>query len=179
MQAWCLSRLLADAGVKSRGFDSLYFRMIDEFKGDYRFLSNFFERRIIYRGMEFASNEHAFQAAKAKHSDEMVWVAEAPTPGQAKRRGRQVSLRDDWESDKIRVMYEICKIKFEIPTLRALLAKTEGQQLVEGNYWHDQFWGNCFCENHKDIEGRNYLGRILMHIRDRELGHLPITLVTN
>jgi ribA/ribD-fused uncharacterized protein len=161
--------LVANQNVqKCMAFESSGFLMINEFKNEYAFLSNFFVRRITYQGIEFASNEHAFQAAKASTREEMIWVAEAPTPGKAKYRGRQVTLRQDWESVKIRVMYEICKLKFEIPTLRILLDQTGDKKLVEGNYWHDQFWGNCLCPQHADIEGHNYLGRILMHIRNAQ-----------
>jgi ribA/ribD-fused uncharacterized protein len=149
---------------KCMAFESSGFRMITQFKDGYAFLSNFFARRINFMGIDFPSNEHAFQAAKTWDASERIWVAEAPTPGIAKRRGRQVTLREDWESEKIKVMYEICQIKFQIPTLRALLESTEDKVLVEGNYWHDQFWGNCMCDTHQDIEGRNYLGKILMHI---------------
>jgi ribA/ribD-fused uncharacterized protein len=140
--------------------------MIKQFQDEYRFLSNFFACDILYRGITFPSAEHAFQAVKAKYSEEMTWVAEAATPGIAKRRGRQVTIRDDWDSVRVDEMYRICYIKFSQPYLTQALLDTHPHELIEGNYWHDQFWGNCACETHADIEGRNYLGRILMHIRN-------------
>ena len=37
---------------------------IDKFDGDMFFLSNFYESEIIYEGIKYPTNEHAFQAAK-------------------------------------------------------------------------------------------------------------------
>ena len=37
--------------------------------------------------------------------------------------------------------------------------------LIEGNYWHDNYWGNCLCPKCKEIEGQNQLGKILMKVR--------------
>lgn len=39
------------------------------------------------------------------------------------------------------------------------------REIVEGNYWHDNYWGNCTCDKCKNIEGQNKLGKILMKIR--------------
>jgi ribA/ribD-fused uncharacterized protein len=139
--------------------------MITQFKDSYGFLSNFFYCDVNYMGIDYPSTEHAFQAAKTWDVEKRIWIASAPTPGIAKRRGRQIELREGWESERIRVMYDICRIKFSQPFLTQALLDTEDVPLVEGNFWHDQFWGNCFCDTHQNIEGRNYLGKILMHIR--------------
>lgn len=116
-------------------------------------------------GVTFATGEHAFQALKAKRLDQMLWVAEAISPKQAKYRGRQVSLHPDWEEKKLMVMLQIIEGKFRFPERQQLLIDTYPHMLVEGNYWHDQYWGNCLCDNHKDIPGKNYLGKILMFYR--------------
>jgi ribA/ribD-fused uncharacterized protein len=151
--------------------------VITEFKGENRFLSNFFESPIVFKGITFPTAEHAFQAAKARSVEDMLWVAESDTPGIAKRRGRQVTLRRDWEESKISEMYLVCHMKFKTPELEKRLMMTSPQHLIEGNYWHDQFWGDCLCDTHKDIQGRNYLGRILMHIREAKFNAMPIGLV--
>jgi len=47
-----------------------------------------------------------------------------------------------------------------------MLLATLDAELIEGNAWHDNFWGDCFCEKCRDIEGLNVLGNILMRIRE-------------
>jgi len=133
--------------------------MIDQFKGRYYWLSNFWvewDKKTV---------EHRFQAAKATNHDDFLFVMDAPTPSEAKRRGRQIALRPDWEIRKPVEMRAIVYQKFQEPDLRAHLIATEGHELVEGNYWHDQYWGNCLCATHKDIPGNNWLGIILMSLR--------------
>lgn len=46
--------------------------MISEFKGESRFLSNFFAVPIMYEGVEYPSVEHAFQAAKSLDPEERI-----------------------------------------------------------------------------------------------------------
>ena len=72
-------------------------RVIAEFKGSYAYLSNFWHEGIRYRGAEFASAEHAFQASKCRDESARREVVSAATPAEAKRRGRAVELRPDWE----------------------------------------------------------------------------------
>ena len=79
--------------------------------------------------------------------------------------GRQLKLREDWESIKVKVMRDILAAKFSDPTLARRLKETQGQ-LSEDNTWHDQIWGNCVCSIHKDTPGRNLLGVLLMGLRD-------------
>ena len=80
--------------------------MIAEFEGQYAFLSNFFPSPIIYEGITYPTNEHFFQAMKTLDQEERRAIAAAGTPGKAKRMGRQVSLRNDWEQVKVDVLEE-------------------------------------------------------------------------
>ena len=57
-------------------------------------------------------------------------------------------------------MTDLCRIKFSDPHLRSLLLATGDAELIEGNWWHDQFWGVC------NGVGQNQLGKILMAIRN-------------
>jgi ribA/ribD-fused uncharacterized protein len=139
--------------------------MIDSFKGEYHFLSNFYISDVPYNGITFKSAEHAFQAAKTLDFEERQWVADASTPGKAKYRGRQVTLRRDWESVKLTEMFAIVQLKFMDTLLMRALLDTGSTYLIEGNYWHDQYWGDCSCPEHKGIKGSNYLGKILMYTR--------------
>ena len=133
--------------------------MINSFRGEFSFLSNFYPVEITYHGICYPTVEHAFQAAKTSIVSESTWVLSADTPGQAKRRGRKVTLREDWGTVKLSVMEELLRLKFAIPSLLVALSTTEGRELVEGNTWNDTFWGVCRCV------GENHLGKLLMKIR--------------
>lgn len=122
--------------------------VIDSFSGKYRFLSNF-EGGV----------EHIFQAMKTTDYKEQIWVLNSVTPGTAKRRGRKVTLRPDWEDIKIDVMEHCLRGKFANPLYQRLLIQTGDAELIEGNTWNDTFWGVC------NGNGRNELGKLLMKLR--------------
>jgi ribA/ribD-fused uncharacterized protein len=138
---------------------------ITSFKGPNLFLSNYAE----VRAGDYRTGEHGFQARKAKHKQDHDRIAECATPGQAKRMGRSVTLRDDWEEVKIATMAEVLWEKFGRSPLIERLLETGEQTLIEGNSWGDQFWGATWNDN-GDLEGRNVLGRLLMLIRDYRHG---------
>ena len=132
---------------------------IDCFDKEYAFLSNFYETPVWYEGMMYQTSEAAFQAAKTLNLEERVNF-QTMLPGKAKREGRKVTLRSDWESIKDQVMYEIVKDKFtRNEALRQRLCDTRDAVLVEGNYWNDRYWGVY------KGEGLNKLGNILMRVR--------------
>ena len=66
--------------------------MINNFHGDFFFLSNFFEHPFWYKGMQWQTVEHAFQAAKCLNQADFNKVFVAETPGEAKRIGRKVEV---------------------------------------------------------------------------------------
>lgn len=139
--------------------------MIGEFKGKYFFLSNFYESPIIYEGLTYRNNEAAFQAAKVLYGRDAFINLDASS---AKKMGRRVQLRNDWEDVKNEVMYEVCKAKFsQNEDLKRRLLATGNEYLEEGTTgWHDNIWGNCNCEKCKDVPGENRLGKILMRVRE-------------
>lgn len=137
--------------------------MIDSFSGEYSFLSNFHLCRIEHEGIIYPSTEHAYQAAKTLDEQQRKQIANAPTPSKAKKMGRKVTLRNDWEDVKLDVMMELVKKKFQNKELANKLLATGSQKLVEGNYWHDYYWGVC------NGKGQNHLGKILMEIREELL----------
>jgi len=53
---------------------------------------------------------------------------------------------------------------------RILMNPEEVQRMIdkfEGEYrWLSNFWGNCTCPRCRDIDGQNWLGRILMVVRE-------------
>lgn len=134
--------------------------VIDEFSGRWRFLSNFYPAVITWGYIVYPTVEHAFQSAKTFDMDIRQIIAAAPTPGKAKRLGRKVMLRRDWDQVKIRIMLDLLQRKFANPILRMRLLATKDAQLVEGNDWGDVFWGVCFGK------GDNHLGKLLMKVRE-------------
>ena len=135
---------------------------ISTFDGEYRWLSNFWPAILSIWGLEFSSVEAAYQAAKcAKTEDRLQFTT--MNAAQAKKAGRRIQLRADWNSVKLAVMEELLRLKF-VPhsELWARLMHTKPMELIEGNYWRDTFWGVC------NGVGSNHLGRLLMKIRDEE-----------
>jgi ribA/ribD-fused uncharacterized protein len=133
---------------------------IESFSGDYRFLSNFFRatRTIILDGVEYWSIEHAYQAAKTLDYTERAQFRFG-TPSEAKRLGKTVKIRQDWEHVKEDFMLDFLRQKFIDTDLEEKLVSTGDAELIEGNYWGDVYWGVC-----KGI-GLNRLGVLLMQVR--------------
>lgn len=134
------------------------------FRGERFFLSNYYVCKITYEGIDYSSVEAAFQAAKTLHVEKRMEIAEM-SPDLAKKAGRRVELRPDWEEVKFSIMEELLRIKFSNPMLRDKLIATGDEELVEYNTWHDNIWGDCDCEKCANIPGQNNLGKLLMKIR--------------
>lgn len=134
---------------------------ISAFQGEYRFLSNFWDAPVTYQGLTYKNNEAAFQAQKSLRQEEKLPFT-AMDPAEAKSRGRQISLRPDWEEVKLGIMEEIVRAKFtQNHALRQQLLDTGDRELREGNSWHDTFWGVDL----RTGKGENHLGKILMKVR--------------
>ena len=139
--------------------------MISNFDGHWAFLSNFYWNEIEFECITYPTNEHFFQAMKTLDTDERRAIANCLTPGQAKRMGRRVALRPDWEDVKESVMLEGLYLKFADEQLADWLLETGDEELVEGTTWHDNEWGNCSCPKCAHIDGKNKLGKLLMKVR--------------
>jgi ribA/ribD-fused uncharacterized protein len=132
---------------------------INEFTGVNRFLSNFWSCFIIAEGTWYPSVENAYQAMKMSNKlDRLRFVTIKAS--EAKKLGRTLPMRPDWDDVKLEVMYQLVKQKFADPMLGSHLLNTGDAELQEGNYWGDTYWGtvNGFGENH--------LGKILMRVRE-------------
>jgi len=106
---------------------------IKGFRGEYQFLSNFYTCEIIYEDLVFTSVEAAFQAAKCEdYADRLIFQKLAAS--EAKKAGRRVKLRADWEHVKIPIMSELVRLKFVGNSeLLNKLAATGDATLVEAN----------------------------------------------
>lgn len=141
---------------------------INSFRGNYDFLSNFYEAPIEYGGIRYGSVEAAFQAQKCQTEEEKL-VFQTMRPSEAKKAGRRVPLRPDWEQVKLGVMLDLVRAKFtQNPELACKLIETGELRLTEGNTWKDTYWGVDL----RSGQGENHLGQILMEVR-RELCCLP------
>lgn len=134
---------------------------INRFDGDYYFLSNFYPCPVMMDTIIYDSSEHAYQAAKTLDKSEREKVASCATANEAKKMGKVITLRSNWEAIKLDIMEKIVTDKFKRnPILMSLLIATGDAILIEGNYWHDEFWGVY------QGKGENHLGLILMKVRE-------------
>lgn len=133
--------------------------MIDSFSGPNQFLSNFYYSEVELGNIVYPTVEHAFQAAKTLDPIQRSNIALMETADKAKRFGRQVNLRPDWEDIKCNVMLYLLRQKFTGTGLENALVATGSQELIEGNTWHDAYWGVC------NGVGKNMLGILLMKVR--------------
>jgi ribA/ribD-fused uncharacterized protein len=156
---------------KVRLHEDFYFEgvpIISQFRGEYRWLSNFHITIIPDK-----STEHFFQAAKAKKDAEgLEWkkrILDSEKPSDAKKLGGKVPLRDDWHDVKMYAMALANSYKFMGSfDLYKMLMKTGNSYLIEGNVWHDNFWGLCIkkdCPRCSHVDGKNMLGNTLMAVR--------------
>lgn len=147
--------------------------MILKFDGEHRFLSNFWPAQVVLENETYASVEAAYQAAKTLDMEFRQKVRDCGDDSAAvkklgKKVGKTVRQRPCWDEDfKLRVMGDLVRQKFSDPKLGALLLATGDQELEEGNWWGDRFWGVC------KGEGRNELGKLLMAVRE-ELRAAPV-----
>lgn len=134
---------------------------IDSFTGHYAYLSNFFIES------DGSCVEVEFQAMKTTNLVQRQEILRCVgEPKRAKRLGRKCDIRPGWDNLRVYVMASLVAKKFSRhPQLTELLMDTAGATLIEGNYWHDNFWGACTCDGCSDKLQQNQLGTILMSVR--------------
>lgn len=137
-------------------------RVIDSFTlaTGYAFLSNFHPSTIWIDGKDYRTIEHAYQAHKTLDESARHVIRTVKGPSEAKKLGRSLQIRSDWEDVKVDLMRQFVKKKFESPFLADQLLSTGDAELIYGNTWNDRFWGVCRGT------GLNWLGKILMEQRD-------------
>lgn len=174
--------------------------VIPEFQKEYRFLSNFYISPFTYKGVHYNHVEAAFQAAKFsdlsrtaavaalgehtikeykldKNDDQIIphFFAKL-TPSLAKKWGRKLPMNQSWDDTKASIVYDIVKAKFDQnPDIRQKLLDTKDAILIEGNHWHDNFWGACSCQKCLKHSSQNTLGKILMDLRKKYANQTPMT----
>ena len=138
--------------------------MIPEFKGKYRWLSNFYPCSILYHGNMFRSVEHAYQSAKSSNPMWINFCLNTEDPGIVKTKSNTLEYdKEIWKTKSLKIMELLLTQKFNMEPFRSLLLDTVEEELQEGNTWHDTFWGVDIKTGH----GQNHLGKSIMLIRDR------------
>jgi ribA/ribD-fused uncharacterized protein len=140
--------------------------IINEFNGQYAFLSNFYSSNIDTPIGIFPTAEHLYQASKTTILADKEKIRLASSPGKAKRMGQKVTLVPFWDHIKVIVMLAVVQDKFsQNSDLAKKLLDTGSARLIEGNTWHDNEWGDCTCSKCQNILGDNLLGIVLMTVR--------------
>jgi hypothetical protein len=153
--------------------------MINKFEGRYRFLSNFYPCKIEHKGIIYPSVEHFYVAMKVdtiqlingvhyNAIDFREMISKIKDPSDVKKIGHKIKLRKNWDSKRLEFMNWAVREKFKDEKLADLLLSTGDKMLIEGNWWHDNFYGSCTC-NKCVNKGENNLGKILMKIREELL----------
>jgi len=135
--------------------------MIKEFKGDYHWLSNFAPCKIILLGFEYRSVEHAYMSAKSHDCYWKLFCLNTESAGKIKRASKEVELVEDWDTKKLLVMRKCLEQKYSQEPYKSALILTGTEEIQEGNWWNDTFWGIDL----KYGEGKNTLGILIMTIR--------------
>lgn len=139
---------------------------ITSFIDEYRFLSNFYQCPLEYKGLTYPNAEAAFQAQKCSNDEDKIKYSLQKKPVRVKQTGKkEPTLPANWDTGSYDIMNEILNAKFSVPELAEKLIATGVAYLEEGNRWHDNRWGRCACEKCRAKEGQNWLGKILMNIR--------------
>lgn len=126
---------------------------------EYPEFSNFYVAPIELHGKQYATVEHYFQACKAQTRQGHEKIRKASTAAQAKRLGREVSLRPGWESIKAEVMRQALMAKFtQHEDLQEILLAT-GDRVIHEASPTDPIWG--WMEG----SGQDLLGKLLMEVR--------------
>ena len=135
--------------------------MIKEFQKEYRWLSNFVPVKIQIEDIFYTSVEHAYQSAKTDDTDWKEYCRLEDNPTIVKRQSKNVILRKDWETVKDLIMMELLRQKYSQEPYRQLLLDTKNEQIQEGNWWGDDYWGIDL----RTGKGQNKLGKMIMKIR--------------
>jgi ribA/ribD-fused uncharacterized protein len=119
--------------------------LIEKFRGQYSFLSNMHPVRIPYQGLYYPSVEHAYQASKTLKQWDREPIRTNPDPVSAKKMGRQLQIRPDWEEVKLDIMRELLSLKFNYPHLSQRLLQTNPKYLKEDSPRRKRGLGRFLC----------------------------------
>lgn len=120
--------------------------IIDNFIGEYSFLSNDFLHDVVMEGMIYPSTSHAFSAAKTLNQLDRARIRDTKDANKAKQISETLDPRYDWDDLRDTIMFSLLEEKFASTELRKKLMATNNAEIIT----HDD---------------NNYLGRFLMQLR--------------
>ena len=132
----------------------------------YGAFSNLYRREITFEGEVFPTNEHAYQAGKARKPEVRAWLMSAPTPSLLAMAAHGLYYWDivpGWSKIKFDRMRLALRAKFtQHEDLLELLLATGDARLIESatvDNAVNRLWGEV------DGRGKNMLGTMLMELR--------------
>lgn len=127
--------------------------------------SNFSADPVVYQGKPYKTSEHAFQSYKPLLKKDSERIAACDTPMECAKMGRDrsIPIKEDWDTRRLTVMWEIllCKFTQNEAAQRALLST--GDAYLEERTVNDKEWGSGSDE--AGGSGKNMLGKMLMEVR--------------
>ena len=183
-KSW-LKRVKKEREVKKETEDKIFFYTDDKV---YPQFSNYFVHDITIDGVVYKSSEHAFQCKKFLYKgasktsrDYAEVIRNIKTPNMSrilasqKKMGgyawtkplnvlideyKSAKIDPNWDENRVDVMYNILRHKFQDPKLREILLSTGDKEIVEHTS-RDKFWADG-----GDGSGKNMLGKLLVKVRE-------------
>jgi len=122
----------------------------------FQFLSNFWVSPFEFNNITFRTVEHYYQYMKCEDETDRELILNCHTPGDAKKVGKEVKIRSEWNTIKPSIMYVGLSCKFEQNAhLKKRLLAT-GDSILHENSPYDMYWG---------FAGADMLGSLLMFVR--------------
>jgi ribA/ribD-fused uncharacterized protein len=134
-----------------------------KFRGSKCSFSNFFSAPLRMWGIQFPTNEHAYNYRKAiemgQHTTAEA-IRHAPSPRDSQLMAQSIQTNERWKSMKQSVMYELLQKKaLQCASFREDLQASQGKLLIEDTA--HEYWGRG-----QSGTGLNMLGRLIMTLRD-------------
>lgn len=132
-----------------------------KFRGEYNFLSNFYDCSVRVFGNIYMNAESAYQAQKFTGYPNIKQQFIGISGKRAKELANKYKnhVRKDWHDIKLEMMEIVLKAKFyQNFSLGVKLINTR-EPIVEENHWGDTFWGVC------GGQGENHLGKIIEKVK--------------
>jgi len=138
--------------------------VIGFYEREFYVFSNFSSFAVRWRGKEYPTSEHAYQAAKfidtIPNLAETIRLRRSAHDAAKQADFMRDSVPSDWPERKVSVMEEICRAKLEQHEyVRRKLLQTGDLEMVEDSP-KDAFWGIG-----PNGDGRNELGKVWMRLR--------------
>lgn len=152
-------------------FDALDEGEIKLFYGHEDPLANVYKCPVTYNGVGYSSAEQAYHAQKfdpIEDRDVFYAILNSTKPGDAKKIAHENEdrVRVDWSCyTRLRTTIGIVTAKMQQnPKIAKALLETDNKYLVE-EAPDDRLWG--MVTSGGMLEGSNYMGRILMYVREK------------